>query len=122
MLFKLMCLYQNGVALGMEELLTLPYYTGHLVLEDWARRNRFSLFNWRARLLDIKAKGGLRGIVPPLYNPHPVKMPDMQDPQMTLYGYERHVEEGTLVAGIQYWVLLPVPRKKGRDEQNPIVM
>lgn len=122
MLFRLMCLYQNGVALGMEEFLTLPRYTGHLVLEDWARRNRFSSFNWRARLLDMNVVGGPRDIVPPLYNPHPVKMPDMQDPQMTLRGYERHVEAGSLVADIQYWVLLPVLRKKGRDEQNPIVV
>jgi len=117
-----MCLYQNGVALGMEELLTLPRYTGHLVLEDWAHRNRFSSFNWRARLLDLKAKGGPRDSVPPLYNPHPVKMPDMQDPQMTLHGYERYVEEGSLVAHIQYWVLVPILRKKGEDEQNPILV
>lgn len=122
MLFRLICLYQNGVALGTEGLLTLPRYTGHLVLEDWAHRNRFFLFNWRARLLDLKAKGGPRDIVPLLYNPHPVKMPDMQDPQLTLHGYERHVEGGSLVANIQYWVLLPVLRKKSRDEQNPILV
>jgi hypothetical protein len=119
MLFRLMCLYQNGVALGMEELLTLPRYTGHLVLEDWARRNRFSSFNWRARLLDIKAEGGPRDIVPPLYNSHPVKMPDMQDPQITLHGYERHFEGENIVAYTQYWVLLPVLLKQDVAKQNP---
>lgn len=122
MLFKLMCLYQNGVALGMEELLTLPRYTGYLVIEDWAHRNRFSSFNWRARLLVLKTKGEPRDIVPPLYNPHLVKMTDMQDPQMTLYGYERHVEGESLVANIQYWVLLPILLKEGVDEQSAILM
>jgi len=122
MLFRLMCLYQNGVALGTEELLTLPHYTGYLVLEDWAHRNRFSSFNWRARLLDLKAQGGPRDIVPPLYNPHPVKMPDMQDAQMTLHGYERQVAEDGLVAHIQYWVLLPLRLKERIDQQNPILV
>ena len=118
MLFRLMYLYQNGVALGMEELLTLPRYTGHLVLEDWARRNRFSSFNWRARLLDMKTKGGPRDIVPPLYNPHPVKMPDMQDPQMTLHGYERRLEGENIVSYTQYWVLLPLLLKDDVSEQK----
>lgn len=121
MFFKLMCLYQNGVALRMEELLALPRYTGHLVIEDWSHRNRFSSFNWRARLLDLKAKGGRRDIVPPLYNPHLVKMPDMQDSQMTLYGYERYVKEGSLVAPIQYWVLLPVLLKEDSERKPQLV-
>jgi hypothetical protein len=103
----------------MEELLTLPRYTGHLVLEDWAHRNSFSLFNWRARLLDMDAKGGPRNIVPPLYNPHPVKMPDMQDPQMTLYGYERQIEGENLVSYNQYWVLLPVLLKEDVPNKKP---
>jgi hypothetical protein len=102
----------------MEELLTFPRYTGHLVLEDWARRNRFSSFNWRARLLDMKAKGGPRDIVPPLYNPHPVKMPDMQDPQMTLHGYERRLEGENIVSYTQYWVLLPLLLKEDVSEQK----
>lgn len=41
---------------------------------------------------------------------------------MTLYGYERHVEGDSLVARVQYWVLLPVPRKEGKDQQNPIIV
>jgi hypothetical protein len=41
---------------------------------------------------------------------------------MTLHGYERHVEGDSLVAHIQYWALLPVLRKKGRDEQYPILI
>lgn len=116
-----MCFYQNGVALGMEELLTLPRYTGYLVLEDWTHRNSFSSFNGRARLLDLKAKGGPRDIVPALYNPHLVKMPDMHDPQMTLHGYERYREENGLVAHIQYWVLLPVLLKEDGERKPQLV-
>lgn len=116
-----MCLYQNGVALRMEELLTFPRYTGHLVLEDWTHRNRFSSFNWRARLLDLKAESGPRDIVPPLYNPRLVKMSDMQDPQMTLHGYERYGEENGLVAHIQYWVLLPVLLKEDGERKPQLV-
>lgn len=122
MLFRLMCLYQNGVALGMEELLTLPRPTGHLVFEDWARRNRFSSFYWRARLLDVNARHRPHDIVPPLYNPHPVKMPDMQDPQMTLYGCEHYVQGGNSVVHAQYWVLLPLRPTEGVNDQHPILV
>lgn len=122
MLFRLMCLYQNGVALGMEELLVLPRHIGHLVIEDWARRNRSSTFNWRARLLDLEVKHGARDVVPPLYNPCVVKMPDLQDLQMTLYGYERQCEDENVVAHLQYWVLLPLLRKKGGDKEDFILV
>ena len=108
MLFRLICLYQNGVALGMEELLTLPHHIGHLVLEDWARRNEFSTLNWRARLLNLEVKNGPRDVVPPLYNPCVMKMPDLQDLQMTLYGYERQFKDEYVVAHSQYWVLFPL--------------
>jgi hypothetical protein len=122
MLFRLMCLYQNGVALGTEELLTLPRYTGYLALEEWIHRNRFSSFSWRARLLDIKTKGWPRDIVPPLYNPHVVKMPDLQDLQMTLNRYERQLEGRSVIAHMQYWVLLPLPSNKDATDQSPIVV
>ena len=94
MLFRLTCLHQNGVALGMEALLRLGY-TGYLVPEERAQRNRFSSLNWRARRPGLKAKGGPRDIVPPLYNSSPVNMLDMPDPQITLQGYERHVKGAT---------------------------
>jgi hypothetical protein len=117
-----MCLYQNGIALGTEELLTLPRHTGYLVLEEWVHRNRFSSFSWRARLLDIKTAGWPRDIVPPLYNPHVAKMPDLQDLQMTLHGYERQLEGRSVIAHMQYWVLLPLPSKEDATDQNPIVV
>lgn len=70
-------------------------YTGYLVLEERTHRNRFSSLDWRARRPGLKAKGGPRDIVPPLYNSCPVNMLDMPDPQITLQGYERHVKGAT---------------------------
>jgi hypothetical protein len=45
-------------------------------------------------------------------------MPDMQDPQMTLHGYERRLEGENLVAYTQYWVLLPLLLKEDVSEQK----
>jgi hypothetical protein len=73
-------------------------------------------------LLDIKTEGWPRDIVPPLYNPHVVKMPDMQDSQMTLHGYERQLEDKSVVAHMQYWVLLPLPLKEDTADQSPILV
>jgi hypothetical protein len=47
-------------------------------------------------------------------------MPDMQDPQITLHGYECHFEVTNIVSYIQYWILLPLSlredeAKKSRD-------
>ena len=122
MLFRLMCLYQNGFALGTKELSTLPRYTGYLVLDEWVRRKRFSSFSWRARLLDIKTQDWPRDIVPPLCNPHIVKMPYLQDLQMTLNGYERQLEGRSVIAHMKYWVLLPSPSKEDATDQSPIVV
>lgn len=122
MLFRLMCLYQNGVELGMEELLSFPRPVGYLVFEDWTQRRRFSSFNWRARLLDMEVTHRPRDIVPPLYNPYVVKMPDMEDLHMTLYGYESDFKNEHAIAHIQYWVLIPVTPKEGIVIQNPILV
>jgi hypothetical protein len=63
-------------------------------------------------LLDVSVKEELRDIVPPLYNPALVKMPDMQDSQMTLQGYEPQVDGDKVVAHMQYWVLSPLTAKE----------
>jgi hypothetical protein len=66
----------------------------------------------------MSIKEAPRDIVPPLYNPRPVKMPDMQDRQMTLHGYESRVDGRRVVAHVQYWVLLPLAAKEDVVEQK----
>jgi hypothetical protein len=108
MLFTVRCLYHNGLALEIEELLTPSYYTGHLVIENRACHDGLTSFNRRARFLNMTLKEGSRDVVPSLDNPCLGNGSEMKVSQMTLFEYERRVEHKIEVAHIQYWILLPL--------------
>jgi hypothetical protein len=101
---KLICLNRNGVALTIEEIAESPRYAGNLVIEDWHQGGRFGRFMRQARLLDMTMPTTPRDILPPLFDPQLVKMTDTQ---MTLQGYQIHVEPETGAARqyLQGWVI-----------------
>lgn len=104
MLYKLICLNRNGVALTPDEIAESPRYAGNLVIEDWHQGGRFGRFIRQARLLDMTIPTTPRDIIPPLFDPQLVKMTDSQ---MTLQGYQIHAdpETGAALQYLQCWVL-----------------
>jgi hypothetical protein len=105
-LSKLICLNRNGVTLTAEEIAESPRHTGNLVIEDWHQGGRFGRFMRQARLLDMTIPTTPRDIIPPLFDPQLVKMTDSQ---MTLQGYQIHVDPETGAARqfLQCWVARP---------------
>ena len=107
MKFKLKALHHNGIVLTSEELADAPRYVGNLVVEDWPQGGTFGRFIRQARLLDMTIPATPRDIIPPLFEPQIVKMTDNQ---MTLHGYQIHVdaETGAIRHYAQSWVLRAV--------------
>jgi hypothetical protein len=98
MLFKLLCLHRNGVALSLPELAGSDNLTGNLVIQDVPASDALGRIIRKARLLDTMQID----MLPPLFDPLLVKMTEKQ---MTLQGYQIHAENGVLVHYAQYWEL-----------------
>lgn len=105
MLYKLICLYRNGVALAPEDLEQEPRYTGNLIIEDWHQGGTFGRNVRQARLLDMTIPTAPRDLLAPLFDPQLVRMTNTQ---MTLHGYQIHAETGSAVHYAQCWVLRQV--------------
>ena len=104
MRFQLKCLDRNGVVLTPEQLADTPRHTGNLVVEDWHQGGTFGRYIRQARLLDETVPQARRDIIPPLFEPQLVKM---TDGQMTLHGFQIHVdaETGAIMHFAQVWAL-----------------
>jgi hypothetical protein len=104
MRFTLKALYHNGVVLAPEQLADAPRHTGNLVIADWPQGGTFARHIRQARLLDETVPQAPRDVIPPLFDPQLVRMTDSQ---MTLHGYQIHVdaETGAVTHYAQVWVL-----------------
>lgn len=101
MLYKLICLYRNGVSLTLEDLEQGLRYTGDLIIEDWHQGGTFGCNVRQARLLDMTTPTAPRDLLAPLFDPHLVPMTNTQ---MTLHGDQIHAETGAVVHYVQCWV------------------
>jgi hypothetical protein len=106
MRFTLKALHHNGAVLAPEQLADAPRHTGNLVVVDCPQGGVFGRHIRQARLLDESFPQAPRDIIPPLFDPQLVKMIDVQ---MTLHGYQIHVdaETGVVIHHAQVWVLRP---------------
>jgi len=105
MLYKLICLYRNGVALTPDDLEQEPRYTGNLVVEDCYQVGTVGRAARQARLLDMSVPQAPRDLLAPLFDPQLVRMTNTQ---MTLHGYQIRAEDGATVHYAQSWVLRQV--------------
>jgi hypothetical protein len=102
MLFKLLCLHHNGVALSLPALAKSENHVGNLVIQDGPASDTLGRVIRRARLLDPSVHTSHVDMVAPLFDPVLVKMTEKQ---MTLQGYQVQAENGTVVHYAQYWEL-----------------
>lgn len=77
------------------------------MVEDWPQGGTHGRYIRQARLLDMTIPTMPRDLIPPLFEPQIVKMTDNQ---MTLHGYQIHVdaETGSIRHYAQSWVLRAV--------------
>jgi hypothetical protein len=102
MLFKLLCLHRDGIALSLAELAKSENYVGNLIIQDGQSGNMINHTSRQARLLDTSAHPAHVDLVAPLFDPVLVKMTEKQ---MTLQGYQVHAESGAAVHYAQFWEL-----------------
>ena len=104
---KLKALHHNGIVLTSDEFADAPRYVGNLVVEDWPQGSTFANYIRQARLLDMTIPNTPRDFMPPPFDPQIVKMTDNQ---LTLHGYQIHVdaETGVIRHYAQSWVLRAV--------------
>jgi hypothetical protein len=105
MLYKLICLYRNGVVLAPDDLEQEPRYAGNLIIEDCHQVGMVRRATRQARLLDMSVPQAPRDLLAPLFDPQLVRMTNTQ---MTLHGYQIRAEDGTAVHYAQSWVLRQV--------------
>lgn len=103
MLYKLLCLHREGVALSKLELSQAETYAGNLVINEWGEGNAFGRTVRRARLLTTD-HSVQTDILPPLFDPMLVKMTGQR---MTLHGYQIHNWQGKAVHYAQVWLVKP---------------
>lgn len=103
MLYKLLCLHRDGVALSKHELSQAETHRGDLVIDEWGEGNAFNRTVRRARLLTTDHSVQV-DVLPPLFEPTLVKMTGQR---MTLHGYQIHTWQGKAVHYAQVWLLKP---------------
>lgn len=99
--FKLICLYQDGVAIDKDKLAETPAHSGNLVIEDWLEGSTFKRPVRYARLL-TETHMIPADIIPPLFEPVAIKMTSNQ---MTLIGYQIGSRDGAPVHYMQSWAI-----------------
>lgn len=104
MLFKLIALHKEGVALSKIEIAELQPHVGNLVIDDWVQGSNFNRAVRRARLLTTDHSVEV-DIIPPLFDPEIVKM---TRGQMTLHGHQIYTWQEKAVHYAQVWVLRAV--------------
>ena len=110
MLYKLLCLHRDCVALLELELSQAEKHTGDLVIDEWGKGNAFNRTVRRARLLTTDHSVQVY-LLPPLFEPTLIKMTGQR---MTLHDYQIHNWQGKAVHYAQVWPLKPT----SDDHQN----